>query len=378
MTTMISSTLPKSALRAAFILLLFASGIAQANLLINGSFESPVVPVGGGLIYPIGSTGITGWTVVGLPGFEVEVFSGSLTLFGFNFPAEDGNQWLDLTGAHSNNIEGVSQSVSTVQGKTYTLTFWVGNVSGGAFGIFSSVGLKINGAPAGNFTNSIPSTILTWQKFSYSFIATSSTTIIEFDNLDPLGDGSNGLDNVDLEEGGTASPLPVNLLVNGDFETPIVPDGGGTSFNPAGAQMPGWTAIGTAGPDTVGIVSGAFFNSGFYAPAEDGHQWMDLTGPSTGTRGITQTAPTVSGTNYSLSFWVGNVYDTRDPASVAGGQTFGTTSTVGVKINGVSAGSFTNSAQVTIMSWQQFSLTFTATSDSTTIEFDNLDPPTDT
>jgi uncharacterized protein (TIGR03437 family) len=358
---------------------LFA-GVAQANLLVNGSFESPVVPIGGGLIYPIGSTGITGWTVVGLSGFEVEVFSGSLTLSGFNFPAEDGNQWLDLTGAHSNNIEGVSQSVSTVLGKTYTLTFWVGNVSGGALGVFSSVGLKINGTAAENFTNSMPGTILAWQKFSYSFIATSSTTIIEFDNLDPLGDGCNGLDNVDLEEGGTASPLPVNLLANGDFETPVVPTGGGIPFNPSGPQMPGWTVVGTAGPNTVGPVSGAFFNSGFYGPAENGHQWMDLTGQgySTGTRGITQTVPTVTGSSYSLSFWVGNLYDLRNPASVADGQNFGTTSTVGVKINGVSAGNFTNSAQATILEWQQFSLTFTATADSTAIEFDNLDPPTDT
>jgi hypothetical protein len=133
---MISSTLPKSALRAAwtFILLLLGSGIAQANLLTNGSFESPIVPAGGGLIYPVGSNGISGWTVVGLSGFEVEVFSGSVTISPFTFPAQDGNQWLDLTGAHSNNIEGVSQSVSTVAGKTYTLTFWVGNVSGGALG----------------------------------------------------------------------------------------------------------------------------------------------------------------------------------------------------------------------------------------------------
>jgi uncharacterized protein (TIGR03437 family) len=144
--------------------------------------------------------------------------------------------------------------------------------------------------------------------------------------------------------------------------------------------MPGWTVVASAGPNTLGIVSGAFFNSGFYGPAENGHQWMDLTGQgiSTGKRGIAQTVPTVSGTSYTLSFWVGNLYDLRNPASVNDGQNFGTTSTVGVKINGDSVGSFTNSTNATILNWQQYGLIFTAASDSTTIEFDNLDPLTDT
>ncbi|MGA2591153.1 MAG: DUF642 domain-containing protein [Bryobacteraceae bacterium] len=350
--------------------IVLAAGTARANILVNGSFESPVVPAGGGQIFSVGSDGITGWTVVGLSGQEVEVFSGTFTLSGINFPAEDGNQWLDLTGAHSNNLEGVSQTVFTVPGTTYTLTFWVGNVTGPTLGTTSSVGLKINGSPAGNYTNSTAATTMNWQKFTYAFIATGSTTAIEFDNLDPTTDNSNGLDNVDLEEGGSAAPVPVNLLVNGDFETPAIAAGSVLNVSSGSTDLTGWTVIGTA-PLTVALVSGAYIGGTINFPAEDGHQWLDLTGTdySTGTRGITQTVPTSAGMSYLLTFWVGNVFDP--------GGNFGTTSTVGLKINGTAAGNFTNSTPATTMNWQQFSATFIAVGNSTEIEFDNLDPPGD-
>jgi len=168
---------------------------------------------------------------------------------------------------------------------------------------------------------------------------------------------------------GTAAPDPANLLMNGGFEDPVI-SGDVLNVSTGSTAIPGWTVIGTA-PLTVGIVSGAYVAQGISVPAEEGFQWLDLTGSgvSTGTRGITQTAPTIAGLSYLLTFWVGNVYDP--------GGVLGVTSTVGVKINGTSAGSFTNSAQVTTMNWQKFSITFTAMGNSTEIEFDNLDPPTD-
>jgi hypothetical protein len=146
------------------LLTLFTAAIAQANLLTNGSFESPIVPNGGFTNFNSGSTGITGWTVIGPAGKGVSIISGAFSVSGIKTPAQDGAQWLDLTGDNSNDIEGVSQTVATVAGATYTLTFWIGNVSaGGNFGINSSVCLKINGTPVQNFTNSTPSpTGLAW------------------------------------------------------------------------------------------------------------------------------------------------------------------------------------------------------------------------
>ena len=361
----------QTGIRYLFVCVL-AVGTAHAqNLLTNGSFESPVVADGGFQQFNSGSTGIDGWTVTGPAGRGVAIVSTDYTNSGISFGAEDGDQWLDLTGDASNGAEGVSQTVATVPGQTYTLSFWVGNVSGSGWGIYSSVGLSINGTPVENFTNFYPGDSQTWQQFFYVFQASSDSTTIEFDNLDPTNDNSNGLDDVDLEEGGTASPPPTNLITNGDFEQPIIATGTYTNFNQGSTAVPGWTIVGSA-PDTVCIVSGAYIAAGIYFAAQNGHQWMDLTGTgvSSAPRGIAQTVATTPGTVYSLSFWVGNVYNP--------GGIYGTTSSIGLQIDGKSAGSFTNSATSGVQVWQQFQTTFTASGSSTTIEFDNLDPSDDT
>jgi len=101
------------------------AGVARGNLITNGSFETPVVPVGGFTNYLSGSTLITGWTVVGP---EASIVNGSYVSLGELFPAKDGVQWLDLTGDLSKAVEGVQQTVTTTPGTSYTLSFWVGNV----------------------------------------------------------------------------------------------------------------------------------------------------------------------------------------------------------------------------------------------------------
>ncbi|MFT3792879.1 MAG: IPTL-CTERM sorting domain-containing protein [Rudaea sp.] len=99
--------------------------------------------------------------------------------------------------------------------------------------------------------------------------------------------------------------------------------------------------------------------------------WI-LTGNGTNSNeGIQHTVATTAGTQYTLSFWVGNVYDTPGAAG------FGTTGTAIVLINGVQAGAFTNTTNAKTQSWQQFSLNFTATGASTTIAFVNGDPALD-
>lgn len=345
-----------------------AAGSADAqNLLTNGSFESPVAADASFIQFNSGSHGIPGWTVTGPAGRGVAVVNTNSSSNGVSFPAEDGDQWLDLTGNGSNDAEGVAQTVDTVPGHTYTLSFWVGNVTERG-GVYSSVGLSIDGTPVENFTNSYPGDTQVWQQFFYVFVAAGDTTTIEFDNLDPRSDNANGLDDVDLEEGGSSSPPPANLITNGDFEDPVVPTGGFTVYNSGSTKVTGWAVVGGAA-NTVGICSGAFVDGNFF-PAQNGHQWMDLTGTGSGAgRGIRQTVDTTPGTVYSLSFWVGNVYDPGGP--------YGTDSTVGLKIDGKPAGNFTNRATTKVQSWQQFQTTFTASGSSTTIEFDNLDPAGD-
>jgi hypothetical protein len=182
-------------------------GIARGNPITNPSFETPTVATGGFTNYVTGSTSITGWTVTGPGG--VSIVSGTFNQNGVTFNAEDGIQWLDLTGDGSNSTEGVQQSVATTSGTNYVLTFYVGNTTGGGiFGTTSTVGLDINGAQVNTYENSnTDATGLNWEQFTYSFMATGASTTIGFVNLDPSGDNSNGLDLVDLEVG-TVSTVP--------------------------------------------------------------------------------------------------------------------------------------------------------------------------
>src|ERR1039457_7213493 len=53
---------------------------ANANLILNPSFEAPVVGAGLFVSYPVPpGTGITSWTVVGAAGTEVSIVNGSYT-----------------------------------------------------------------------------------------------------------------------------------------------------------------------------------------------------------------------------------------------------------------------------------------------------------
>src|SRR5437868_10583689 len=71
-----------------------------ANLVKNGSFETPIVPDGGYTTYNTGDS-FTGWTVVGDPG-NVAVVSGDLMYCGHQFTAKKGKQLFDLTGNTNN------------------------------------------------------------------------------------------------------------------------------------------------------------------------------------------------------------------------------------------------------------------------------------
>ena len=200
-----------SAIFAAVLISGAANASASTNLLTNGSFETPVVPVGGFTNFGSGSTAITGWTVVGP---QASIVSGSFVSAGLSFPASDGKQWLDLTGDLSNSVEGVEQSVATVAGTKYNLSFDVGNQvnPGGPYGTTSTVQVLVNGSVLGTFTNSgvSGSTSQSWESFNTSFVASGASTVVEFLNQDPPTDNTNGLDNVALT-GAAGAPEPATL-----------------------------------------------------------------------------------------------------------------------------------------------------------------------
>jgi len=203
------------------VVLTLVSFSVHANLITNGSLESPSVPVGSFTNFGTGSILITGWTVVGP---QASVVSGSLNQNGISFLAQDGIQWMDLTGFNVNNpLDGITQTVSTTVGTTYDLSFWVGNVCnpGGVFGTTSTVNVSINGGTATGYQNlgcSPAGTAISqvWEQFTTSFMATSASTALTFLNGDPGNDNSNGLDNIVLTaQGGPSIPEPATFALLG-------------------------------------------------------------------------------------------------------------------------------------------------------------------
>jgi hypothetical protein len=170
-----------------------------ANLIKDGGFEKPPTPTGSYILYNTGKT-FGKWTVVGAAG-NVATVSGTFTQDGYSFPAKSGNAWLDLTGV-SNTATGVAQTIKTVAGTTYSVTFWIGNVNdpGGIFGTTSTVDVYDGSTLLLAATNSkgAGTTTQVWQKFTTSFVATASTTTLSFINGDPSNDTNNGLDAISV------------------------------------------------------------------------------------------------------------------------------------------------------------------------------------
>lgn len=174
-----------------------------ANLVTNGSFETPLAPVGGYVTYPGGSAAITGWTVVGVGPDSVSLVSMSFMQSGVTFQAQDGQQWIDLAGHLSNaQTSGVTQNIATTLGGLYEISFWVGSADDNVDNFFfpSTIDLKINNGPRVPFTNSIaPPNMLDWRQFVVPFVATSSSTTLTFFNGGASNNFLSALDNVVVE-----------------------------------------------------------------------------------------------------------------------------------------------------------------------------------
>jgi len=163
--------------------------------------------------------------------------------------------------------------------------------------------------------------------------------------------------------------LAANLVRNGSFEQPVVADGGFTIFS-NGQSIGAWQVIGASG--NVATVSKDFTQNGFHFPAKRGNQWLDLTGTSNSATGVQQRFATTPGATYSLTFFIGSVYDP--------GGIFATSSTVDVLVDGAQIAAFTNTSVpgTTTQRWRKFSTEFVAQGDRTTVALINGDPPSDT
>jgi hypothetical protein len=165
-----------------------------------------------------------------------------------------------------------------------------------------------------------------------------------------------------------ALAAPANLVVNGDFEQPVVGEGRYVLLAP-GQSFAGWKVVGV--PGNVAPISGKYGSRGFLFPAQHGKQWIDLTGLSNSATGIEQVIETVPGRKYEISFYVGNIVDpTGFYGTASEVEVFAGGESLGVAKNGDGAGKHK-------LAWKRFHFSFTAKSASTAIRFINRDPRTD-
>lgn len=162
----------KRSVLVAAVLAVSAGAVQAANLLTNGSFESGAfVNQGNDTMSPIaGSTAITGWTVV----TDTTAWIGPTNPFGLS--ASDGSYFLDLTNyTPGAPFAGVSQTITTVAGATYELSFDLGASTywGRPDGLTASAA-----GTSANFVAPSTGTNNDWYHETMQFVATSGSTTI--------------------------------------------------------------------------------------------------------------------------------------------------------------------------------------------------------
>jgi hypothetical protein len=200
----------RKALAALGMAALFAGAgmpAVAANIVTNGDFETDDAALASSSV--IGYA--TGWTL-----------SGSAAVQGtFSNSGVDGGTASALLGNGS-----FSQTLTTVAGVTYNISFWVG-VDDPDLGIDSSavfdatfggtdllsgqsvfVSNGVTGADVGPAVNSAG-----FEEFTASEVASGTSTTLSFTGSITGGDGPWYLDDVDVEATSTAAPEPSSLLL---------------------------------------------------------------------------------------------------------------------------------------------------------------------
>lgn len=211
---------------------------AHANLIVNGSFESPVLSPGAATTFTPGQTlPLVGgpWKVVGAPGTSIYLLQDTYSE-PFNgvprFNAQDGLNSVDLSGpSNVGPSAGVEQIVPVTGGQEYVLFFDVGRVTpssgpGGVYPGAATVDVSIDGGARVSFTNSdVTLGVINWKQFSYTFTPAGNSTTIDFFNGTPSGTNEAGLDHVVL--------IPMSALGVGDAPAPMSLRFAAPSPNPA-------------------------------------------------------------------------------------------------------------------------------------------------
>jgi hypothetical protein len=161
---------------------------------------------------------------------------------------------------------------------------------------------------------------------------------------------------------------PVNLIQNGNFvPSATVPASPGYLVVSAGdsTTIPGWTVVtpslyGAEG-GSVDVVSNGYWNN---SDNNAGEYSIDLAGTTNVPGGLYQDVATTPGVEYSLSFY----------SAVNGDQAPDNTHSIGISVNGSTVDTVMAASVGRPLVWVLNTITFTASSGTSQIEFDDTTP----
>ena len=194
------------------VIVFFLVSFAHADV-VNGSFEDGAFFGDGNhaMSLAVGSTAMTGWTVVN------NELAWINTPNSFNgLAGTDGTFFLDLTGYHdSAPYGGVAQTTATTAGQGYRLLFDLGSnesdsVSRGPVSLTATAGINSR-----TFTTTPSGVGNQYQTFTFDFLATSSNTTISLVGASATGGRFIGLDHVRLIPTTVGVPEPASFLLLG-------------------------------------------------------------------------------------------------------------------------------------------------------------------
>ena len=183
---------------------LLGCGLAQANLIQNGSFENGTDP-GPTFSGPlgVGNTSIDDWAIT----------AGTVDYIGGLWQHADGTRSIDLVGT---SLGTISQTFATVLGQIYSVEFaMASNVAGGA-------SVKMLKAIAGDFNGDFSfdhtgktNSDMGWTDKTFQFTAQGAQTTLSFSALNGQCCYGPALDNVRVELVDNQVPEPVSALLVG-------------------------------------------------------------------------------------------------------------------------------------------------------------------